>query len=328
MLDVRRREFITLLGGAAMAWPLAARAQQAAMPVIGILRSSPAAGSAHLVTAFRDSLKEAGFLEGQNVAIEYRWADGHPERLPALTADLIHHPVALIVANQAAAQVAKAATTTVPIVFTTGADPVRVGLVASLSRPGGNVTGVVFSVGNLTAKRLALLHELVPNALVLAVLLDPNAPVSDEALEGVEEARRTVGRRIEIVKVSAAHDLDAAFARIVQARTGALLVGGGPFFLGQRQQIVGLAARHGLPASYVTREYLEAGGLMSYGPSITEAYRQAGSYAARILKGAKPADLPVVQSTKFELIINLKTAKTLAIDVPDKLIALADEVIE
>jgi putative ABC transport system substrate-binding protein len=280
------------------------------------------------VTAFRDSLKEAGFLEGQNVAIEYRWADGHSERLPALAADLIHHPVAVIVANQAAAQVAKAATTTVPIVFTTGADPVRVGLVASLSRPGGNVTGVVFSVGNLTAKRLALLHELVPNALVLAVLLDPNAPVSDEALEGVEEARRTIGRRIEIVKVSAVHDLDAAFARIVQARAGALLVGGGPFFLGQRQQIVALAARHGLPASYVTREYLEAGGLMSYGPSITEAYRQAGSYAARILKGAKPADLPVVQSTKFELVINLKTAKTLAIDVPDKLIALADEVIE
>jgi putative ABC transport system substrate-binding protein len=298
------------------------------MPVIGLLRSSSASGSTHLVAAFQRGLREAGFVDGQNVTIEYRWADGHPERLPALAADLIRHPVAVIVANQAAAQAAKAETATVPIVFTTGADPVRIGLVDSLSRPGGNVTGVVFTVGDLTAKRLGLLHDLVPNSLVLAVLLDPNAPASEEALKGVEEARRTIGRRMEIVRAAAEHELDVAFATIVQARAGALLVGGGPFFLGQRRRLVALAARHGLPASYVTREYVEAGGLMSYGPSITEAYRKAGVYAARILKGARPADLPVEQATKFELIIKSQTAKALALTVPPSLLALADEVIE
>jgi putative ABC transport system substrate-binding protein len=324
---MNRRDFIALLGGAA-AWPLAARAQQQPIPVIGLLRSSPASGSMHLVAAFHRGLEEAGFVEGQNVTIEYRWADGHLERLPALAADLIRRPVAVIVANQAAAQAAKAATAAVPIVFTTGADPVRIGLVESLSRPGRNVTGVVFTVGDLTAKRLGLLHELVPNSFVLAVLLDPNAPASEEAVQGVEEARRTIGRRIEIVKAVAEHELDAAFGTIVQARAGALLVGGGPLFLGQRRRLVDLAARHGLPASYVTREYPEAGGLMSYGPSLTEAYRKAGVYAARILKGARPADLPVEQATKFDLIINLQTAKALGLTVPPSLLALADEVIE
>jgi ABC-type uncharacterized transport system substrate-binding protein len=216
----------------------------------------------------------------------------------------------------------------VSIVFTTGADPVRAGLVESLSRPGGNVTGIVFPVGDLTAKRLGLLHELVPNSFVLAVLLDPNSPASKEALDGIAQARGTIGRRIEIVQASAEHELDAAFEAIVRARAGALLVGGGPFFLGQLQRLVALAGRHRLPASYVTREYVEAGGLVSYGPSQTEAYRRAGAYAARILKGARPADLPVEQASKFELIINLKTAKALGLTVPPSLLALADEVIE
>ena len=324
---MNRRSFIALIGGAA-AWPLAAHAQQPAMPVVGLVRSTPAASSAHLVAALRRGLKEAGFVEGQNVAIEYRWADGRPERLPALVADLIRHRAAVIVANGPAAQAAKAATATVPIVFAMGADPVRVGLVESLNRPGGNVTGVVFTVGRLTAKRLGLLHELVPNAFVLAVLSDPNAPGYEEELNGVEEARRTIGRRIEMVKAGAEHEFEAAFATIVQARAGALLIGGGPFYLGQRRQLVALAARHGLPASYVFRQYVEDGGLISYGPSQSEAYRKAGVYAARILKGAKPTELPVDLATKLELIINLKTAKSLGLAVPPTLLALADEVIE
>jgi putative ABC transport system substrate-binding protein len=325
---MHRRELITLIGGAAAAWPLPARAQHPAMPVVGVLRSSSASGTAHLIAAFQRGLKEGGLIEGQNVAIEYRWADGRLEQLPALVTDLIRRPVAVIVANQAAAQAAKQATATVPIVFTTGADPIRAGLVESLSRPGGNVTGIVFPVGDLTAKRLGLLHELVPNALVIAVLLDPNSPASDEALSGLEQARRSIGRRIEVVKISSEREIQTAFETIAQARAGALLVGGGPFFLSQHRQLVTIAARHALPASYVTRSYIEAGGLMSYGPSMTEAYRKAGAYAARILKGAKPSDLPVEQATKFDLIINLKTAKALGLTVPPNLLALADEVIE
>jgi putative ABC transport system substrate-binding protein len=323
---MRRRAFITLFAGAA-AWPLRLRAQQQ-MPVVGLLRTTRASASGPLVAAFHEGLKEGGFVEGQNVAIEYRWAEDRPERLPGLVADLIRHPVAVIVANQAAAQVAKAATTAVPIVFTTGADPIRIGLVPRLHRPGGNITGVTFMVGGVTAKRLSLLHELVPSALVLAVLLDLNAPAGEEMLRDVEDAQRTIGRRFEVVKASEERELDAAFAAIVKARAGALLVGGGPFFLGQRQRIVALAAHHGLPASYVTRDYLEAGGLMSYGPSITEAYRKAGIYVARILKGDKPGDLPVEQASRFDLVINLKAAKALGLDVPAKLLALADEVIE
>ena len=324
---MRRREFMTLLGSVAVTWPLAARAQQP-IPVVGFLRSGAADGSVHLVSAFVLGLKEAGFVEGQNVAIEHRFGEDHPDRLPTLAMDLVSRQVAVIVANQAAAQAAKAVTTAVPIVFLTGADPVRVGLVGSLNRPAGNVTGVVFTTGELTAKRLGLLHELVPNAFVIGVLLERNGPANDEVLSGVEEARRIIGRQFKIVMAAREHELDAAFESIVQARAGALLVGGGPLFLGQRRQLVALAARHALPASYVDRQYPEAGGLMSYGPSMTDAYRLAGGYAARILKGAKPGNLPVEQATKFELVINLKTAKSFGLDVPPMLLARADEVIE
>ena len=260
------------------------------------------------------------------MAIEYRWAEGEAERLPELAADLVRRRVAVIVANQAAARAAKAVTNSVPIVFTTGIDPVRSGLVESFSRPGANVTGIVFTVGDLTAKRLGLLHELVPNSFVLAVLLDPNFAGAEGILSSIEEARRNIGRRIEITRAAAEHELDGAFETIVRTRAGALLVGGGPLFLGQRRQLVALAARHRLPASYTTREFIEIGGLMSYRPSQTEAYRKAGAYAARILKGAKPADLPVQQPTKLELVINLKTAKALGLDVPPSLLLRADEV--
>ena len=245
---MRRREFMTLLGSVAVTWPLAARAQQP-IPVVGFLRSGAADGSVHLVSAFVRGLKEAGFVEGQNVAIEHRFGDDHPDRLPTLAMDLVGRQVAVIVANQAAAQAAKAVTTAVPIVFLTGADPVRVGLVGSLNRPAGNVTGVVFITGELAAKRLGLLHELVPNAFVIGVLLDRNGPATDEVLSGVEEARRIIGRQFKIVMAAREHELDAAFESIVQARAGALLVGGGPLFLGQRRQLVALAARHALPAS-------------------------------------------------------------------------------
>ena len=298
------------------------------MPVVGFLRSTSAANSAHLVSAFRQGLSEAGFVEGQNVAIEYRWADDQRDRLPGLAADLIRRPVAVIVANTVAAQAAKAATATTPIVVVSGSDPVRMGLVASLNRPGGNVTGVVFTAGDLTAKRLGLLHELVPKAAVIAVLLDPNYPEIELVAKDAEEAGRTIGRQVLIVKAASEREFNTAFATIVQAGAGALLVGGGPFFNNQRRQLVALAARHALPASYVNREYVEAGGLMSYGASQTDAYRRAGSYVGRILKGAKPADLPVELASKFELVINLATAKALGLAVPSSMQLLADEVIE
>jgi putative tryptophan/tyrosine transport system substrate-binding protein len=323
-----RREFITLIGGAAAAWPLAARVQQAAMPVIGFLRSTMAAGSADLVAAFRQGLNEAGLVEGQNVAIEYRWADDHGDRLPALAADLIRRQVAVIVANHVSAQAAKTATSTIPIVAVTGVDPVRTGLVASLSRPDGNVTGVVFITSDLTAKRLGLLHELVPKAAVIGVLHDPNGPESEFELKDAEAAGRAIGRQLLIVKVASELEFNAAFSTIVQAGAGALLVGGGPFFLSQRRQLVALATRHGLAASYVTRQYPEAGGLMSYGPSQTDAYRRAGIYAGRIVGGEKPGNLPVQFPTKFDLVINLGTAKALGLEIPPMLLARADEVIE
>ncbi len=296
--------------------------------MVGFLRSTSAAGSAHLVRAFRQGLNEAGYVEGQNVAIELRWADDRHDRLPALAADLVRRPVAVIVANTPAALAAKAVTATTPIVAVSGSDPVRMGLVASFNRPGANVTGVVFLTGDLTAKRLGLLHELVPKTAVIAVLGDPNYSEIELVAKEAQEAGRTIGRQILIVKAASERDFNAAFATIVQADAGGLLVGGGPFFNSQRRQLVALAARHALPASYVFREYAEAGGLMSYGASQTDGYRRAGSYVGRILNGAKPADMPVELASKFELVINLATAKALGLAVPSSMQLLADEVIE
>jgi ABC-type uncharacterized transport system substrate-binding protein len=323
---VRRRQFITLLGGAAAAWPLAAHGQQPAMPVIGFLRSTPSAPFMHFVAAFQQGLKEEGFVEGQNVAIEYRWADNQLDRLPGLAAELIQRQVAVIVGNTQAAEVTKTATNTIPIIFVTGEDPVTTGLVASLNRPSGNVTGVVFfASGHLGTKRMELLCEMVPKAAMIAVLVDPRFATE---LPGVEGAGRALGRQLLVVNAASEHELDDAFSQIVQAGAGALLVGGGPFFTSQRQRLVALAARHAIPAIYDARDHVEAGGLMSYGTSLTGAYRQAGIYAGHILKGAKPADLPVVQPTKFELVINLKTATALGLTVPMILQMTADEVIE
>jgi putative ABC transport system substrate-binding protein len=324
---MRRREFIILIG-ATTAWPLAVRAQQPALPAVGFLRSAPLADVAHFTAAFRQGLKDGGFEEGRNVAIEFRSAEGHRDRLPALVADLIRRPVAVIVADNNAALAAKAATTTVPIVFGSGGDPVRNGLVASLNRPGGNVTGVSFLGGMLGAKRLELLRELVPKATKIAALVNPGTPTTEAERKDVQAAARTFGLQLILADVSSDRDIETAFATFVQGGAGALLVGSGPFLTSNGERLVALAARHRLPAMYHQREVVVAGGLMSYGTSITEAYRQTGIYAAKILKGDKPADLPVIQSAKFELVLNLKTAKTLGIEVPNRVLALADEVIE
>jgi putative ABC transport system substrate-binding protein len=325
--QLKRRELITLLGGAS-AWPLAARAQQPAMPVIGFLRSSSAANSAQFVGAFQRGLGEAGVVEGRNVAIDYRWTEDQPERLPAIAAELVQRRAAVIVATGIAMPALKAATVSIPIIFVTGYDPVRIGFVTSLSRPGGNVTGVVFTVTDLAAKRLGLLHELVPKAAVIAVLLDPNQLDVEAELREAEAAGRALGRQILIVKAASDREFKPAFATMMQAGAGALLVGGSPVFINQRRQLVALTVRHLLPANFPTRDYPEAGGLMSYGPSIADAYRRAGTYAGRILKGEKPGELPVELASKFDLIINLATAKAIDFEIPATLLARADEVIE
>jgi putative ABC transport system substrate-binding protein len=325
---VKRREFIGLLGGAAAAWPLAARAQPAPVPVIGFLRSASLADAAHLVAAFRRGLTEAGFVEGQNVAIEFRAADDQPDRLPALVADLLRRQVALIVANSVAALAAKAATTTVPIVFATGSDPVRDGLVARLNRPGGNVTGVSFLAGVLGGKRLGLLLEIAPTAKPIAVLVNPNSTETEAERSDVIAAAKRAGRQLILFDVTSEREFEPAFLAMIQRGAGALFVGTGPFTNSHRERLVALAASHALPAIYAAPEFAKAGGLMSYSPSLTDAYRQVGIYAGRILKGEKSADLPVMQSVRFEFVINLKTAKTLGLDMPLTLQAIADEVIE
>ena len=325
---MRRRDFIMLVGGAVAAWPFAARAQQPTMPVVGFLRSATLADVPHWVAAFRQGLKEAGFVEGQNVAIEFRSADNQLDRLPALVADLIRQPVAIIVGNTDAALAAKAATTTVPIVFASGSDPVRDGLVASLNRPGGNVTGLVYFSAVLGAKRLELLRQLVPGATTIAVLVNPNTPLTEAERKDVQTAAQAIGQQLIIFDISSDRDIETAFAAFVQRGAGALLVGTGGFLNSNRERIAAVANRHALPASYSQREGVVAGGLMSYGPSISDAYRQAGIYSGRILNGEKPADLPVIRSTKFELVLNLKTAKALGLTIPPSLLVAADEVIE
>jgi len=324
---MRRRDFIALLGGSTV-WPLAARAQQPAMPVVVFLRSGMLTDVPHYVTAFRQGLKEGGFVEGQNVAIEYRSDEAQPDRLPLLVADLLRRQVALIVCNTSSALAAKAATTTVPIVFVTGADPVRDGLVASLNRPGGNVTGISFFTLELAAKRLGLLRELRPGAARIAVLVDPKWRLTERFVSEVRAAASAIGQQIEVLYVGSDREIETAFTTLVKRGAGALLGGPGGFMLSQRERIAALAARHRIPAIYVLRDYVAAGGLMSYATDITDTYLQAGVYAGRILKGEKPGDLPVMLSTKFELVINLKTAKALGLELPDKLLALADEVIE
>jgi ABC-type uncharacterized transport system substrate-binding protein len=318
---IGRREFMTLLGGTAAVWPIAASAQQPTMPVVGLLRNTPSGPFAHIVLALRRGLNEVGFFEGQNVTIEQRWADGHDDRLPALVADLVRQKATVIVANNPSALAAKDATTTLPIVFVTGNDPISEGLVASLNRPAGNVTGVVFITSVLGAKRLELLRQLVPKAATIALLVNPNTTETEAERTDVQNAAQALGQQLIVFDVTSGRDIEAAFTAFVQRGVGGLLVGTGPFLTSNREQIVTQAALHGVPTMYALRESVSAGGLMSYGSSISDAYRQAGIYAGRILKGEKPADLPVMQSTKFEFVLNLKTAKALGLEVPDKLLA-------
>jgi putative ABC transport system substrate-binding protein len=327
---IGRRRFITVMGAVVVARPLSTRAQQPATPVIGFLNNLSPGAIAHPVAAFLEGLKESGYIEGHNLAIEYRWAENHNHRLPELAADLVRRQVTVIVATGggASALAAKAATTTIPTVFSSATDPVELGLVASLNRPGGNATGVHVMSNSLEAKRLGLLHELLPNAATLAVLVNPGTPGADSQLTEAETVAYAVARKIHILKANSEPELDNAFATLAKARAEALLVAADPFFNAHRQQIVALAARYAIPAIYEFREFAAAGGLMSYGISLADAYRQIGLYTGKILKGAKPADLPVMQPTKFELVVNLKAAHALGITVPPTLLARADEVIE
>jgi putative tryptophan/tyrosine transport system substrate-binding protein len=328
---IQRREFITLLGGAATVWPLVARAQQSAMPVIGYLNSQSPITFVHLTAAFRQGLNDTGFVEGDNLTIIYRWAENQIDRMPALATELVRRQVAVITATggTVAAFAAKAATTAIPIVFITGDDPVRQGLVASLARPGGNLTGINFFAAELSAKRLELLRELVPAATRVAVMVNPaNAGIAEPTVRDIEAAAPALGLQIQILNVGTSHEIEAAFARFARDRPDALFISLDPLFTGRRVQVVQLAARHAVPAIYGARDYPEVGGLMSYGASLADAYRQAGVYTGRVLKGANPAELPVVQSNKFELVINLQTARMIDLSVPPSLLARAEEVIE
>jgi putative ABC transport system substrate-binding protein len=328
-IDIGRRHFISALGGVAAAWPLAARAQQPTLPVVGFLNSASASALEHLAQAFRDGLGEAGYVDGRNAAIEYRWAEGHIDRLPALAAELVQRQVAVIVTSggDVSARAAKAATSSIPIVSTIGGDPVKEGLVASFNRPGGNLTGATLFAYS-AAKRLELLHELIPKAVTIMALFDPSDPVVVLDRESLQAASETLGLQLRFANAGTVSELEAAFETVALDRPDGLFVGSNPFFNRQRDQIVGLAAHYAIPTIYAFREFPAAGGLISYGTPLADTYRQVGIYAGRILKGESPADLPVVQPTKFELVINLKTAKTLGIAVPNSLLATADEVIE
>jgi ABC-type uncharacterized transport system substrate-binding protein len=327
---MQRREFLALLGSAAVACPLAARAQQPAMPVIGFLGTASPGPFAHLVAGFRKGLQETGFVEGHNVAIEYRWAESQYERVPTLAADLVRRQVAVIVTvgGETSAAAVKAATATIPIVFNSAGDPVKAGLVPSLARPDGNATGVNILTTELAEKRLGLLHDIVPSASTVAVLLNPNFAPALASMRESQAGARTIGKEIAIFEARSETEIETAFAKIVQVRPGALLVAADPFFNSRRDRITALAARHAIPTIYEQREFAVAGGLVSYGTSLTEAYRQQGIYAGRILKGEKPGDLPIIQLAKFELVINLKTAKALGLAIPSGILAIADEVIE
>jgi putative tryptophan/tyrosine transport system substrate-binding protein len=324
---MRRREFISLFGGAAAAWPFAARAQQ---PVIGFLHSASLESNANFVEAFRKGLTESGFADGRNVTIEFRWANGQLDQLPELAADLVRRNVALIATpgSSPAALAAKAATTTIPIIFAIGADPVSLGLVASLNRPGGNITGISFESTAIGAKALGMFRELVPRAERFAVIVNPDAAFTAAVIENMRAGAETLGLQVDVLQARTESEVEAAFAAAAQRRGTALLLGPDPLYTSRRVRIVAMAERYAVPAMYILREFAEAGGLISYGPDLTNACREAGAYAARILKGEKPGDLPVVLPTKFELVINGKTAKTLNLAVPDRLLALADEVIE
>jgi putative tryptophan/tyrosine transport system substrate-binding protein len=325
---MKRRSFIGFIGGAAVTWPLAAYGQKA-VPTIGFIYiGATSSEPSTFVAAFRQGLREAGFFEGENLAVEYRYSTGREEQALTLVTELVNRPVAVLVGNTRTAVAAKRVTSTIPIVFATGADPVKLGLVASLNRPGGNATGVSFFSAALEAKRLGMLHELLPDASAIAALIDPSFPTSADQLKALQDAARALGWQVDVLQASTESEIDDGFARLVRHRPDALTVSAVPFFEGRRDQIIQLAARHSLPTIYPIREFPAAGGLMSYGDSISDAFRLAGIYVGRILKGEKPADLPILQPTRFELVINTRTAKALSLDIPDRLLALADELIE